>query len=89
MTGKKQKENHRKLRRHDKNPSRKVRMAIISLVLLLLVGVISIFSIGNWSEGIATTGDKAPRVALETANGQYVIGQAAGRVEVLFFSFPG
>jgi len=37
----------------------------------------------------AATGARVPSATLDTANGPYVIGEPPGRVEVLFFSFPG
>jgi hypothetical protein len=37
----------------------------------------------------AATGARVPAATLDTAHGPYVIGEPPGRVEVLFFSFPG
>ncbi len=74
---------------------RRRRNFIAGAMGLLLFGGIAAFSLAQWTApgGIdasaATSGPKVPQITLETSDGQYVIGQTPGRVEVLFFSFPG
>jgi hypothetical protein len=55
----------------------------------VLVGLGLILAFASGRSADAATGAKVPPATLDTADGPYVIGEPPGRVEVLFFSFPG
>jgi hypothetical protein len=56
---------------------------------VLLLAAVLIHGVAGRRDAYAATGAPVPPATLDTANGPYVIGQSPGRVEVLFFSFPG
>lgn len=56
--------------------------------LVLFAGAIGYGTYGLLADdAIAST--TAPRITLDTLQGQYVVGDPPGRIVVLFFSFPG
>ncbi|MBI4082235.1 MAG: hypothetical protein HY423_06440 [Candidatus Lambdaproteobacteria bacterium] len=63
-------------------------MKFATAVLVLFAGMAA-QAVGLWHGGNALAAPQVPRLTLETVGGPYVIGEMPGRVQVLFFSFPG
>lgn len=74
---------------HRAGPLRRLSQTLAMwALLLLLAGVVGPLW-GYPPDAEAATGAKVAPATLDTAHGPYVVGQTPGRVEVLFFSFPG
>ncbi len=75
------------VRRHRQLRARRLggRCAVAGALLAAVVAL----AFSSWSTAAATAEGKVPPITLDTQNGPYVLGNPPGRVEVLFFSFPG
>jgi hypothetical protein len=60
-----------------------VRRVALLLIALAIPGLIALLAPGAGAQ------TNAPRATLDTLDGTYTAGASLGRVEVLFFSFPG
>lgn len=67
--------------------------AAVAVVVAAVVTAVGGYALERWSDSHTTVaaqqGEAVPRVTLQTADGDYVVGDGSRAAEVLFFSFPG
>jgi hypothetical protein len=68
--------------------SRWPRHLALGLAILGFIGSAG-YSLHQWTNDEAASGNPVPQLTLETLQGSYTLGNPPGRVAILFFSYPG